>query len=67
MDSAILYSYVASNAAEFTIDMQDNRLPVLYVEGSPRMEYRFLRRALDFNHSARGWNPDNELERFSGV
>ena len=35
-----------NNAREFSLDIQDDRLPVLYVEGSPRMEYRFLRRAL---------------------
>ena len=36
----------ANNSKEFVIEMQDDRLPVLYIEGSPRMEYRFLRRAL---------------------
>ena len=35
-----------NNAREFSLDIQDDRLPVLYIEGSPRMEYRFLRRAL---------------------
>ncbi len=35
-----------NNARDFLIDCVDDRLPVLYVEGSPRMEYRFLRRAL---------------------
>lgn len=35
-----------NNSREFVLEMQDDRLPVLYVEGSPRMEYRFLRRAL---------------------
>jgi len=35
-----------NNAREFVLEIQDDRLPVLYVEGSPRMEYRFLRRAL---------------------
>ncbi|MDD5348964.1 MAG: glutamine amidotransferase [Chthoniobacteraceae bacterium] len=35
-----------NNAREFNLEIQDDRLPVLYVEGSPRMEYRFLRRAL---------------------
>jgi len=35
-----------NNAREVTIEMQDDRLPVLYVEGSPRIEYRFLRRAM---------------------
>ena len=35
-----------NNFREFVLDMQDDRLPVLYIEGSPRMEYRFLRRAL---------------------
>jgi uncharacterized membrane protein len=36
----------ANNSRDFDIEMRDDRLPVLYVEGSPRMEYRFLRRAL---------------------
>jgi len=36
----------ANNSARFAIDIQDERLPVLYVEGSPRLEYRFLRRAM---------------------
>lgn len=35
-----------NNAREFVLEIQDDRLPVLYIEGSPRMEYRFLRRAL---------------------
>jgi uncharacterized membrane protein len=35
-----------NNAREFVLEIQDDRLPVLYVEGSPRLEYRFLRRAL---------------------
>ena len=35
-----------NNVAEFTLEIQDDRLPVLYIEGSPRLEYRFLRRAL---------------------
>jgi len=35
-----------NNSREFVLEIQDDRLPVLYVEGSPRMEYRFLRRAL---------------------
>jgi len=39
-------SIADNNAREFTIQIQDDRLPVLYVEGSPRLEYRFLRRAL---------------------
>ncbi len=35
-----------NNARDITIEIRDDRLPVLYVEGSPRLEYRFLRRAL---------------------
>lgn len=35
-----------NNAREFVLEIQDDRLPVLYVEGGPRIEYRFLRRAL---------------------
>ena len=35
-----------NNSRDFTIDIADDRLPVLYIEGSPRKEYRFLRRAL---------------------
>ena len=37
---------VANNSQDFTVEVRDDRLPVLYVEGSPRMEYRFLRHAL---------------------
>ena len=37
---------LANNSRDFTVEVRDDRLPVLYVEGSPRMEYRFLRRAL---------------------
>ncbi|HAU38022.1 MAG TPA: hypothetical protein DCX07_09950 [Phycisphaerales bacterium] len=37
---------IENNFKDFTVEIQDDRLPVLYVEGSPRMEYRFLRRAL---------------------
>ncbi len=36
----------ANNRRTFDLEILDDRLPVLYVEGSPRMEYRFLRRAL---------------------
>ena len=35
-----------NNTRRFNLDVQDERLPVLYIEGSPRMEYRFLQRAL---------------------
>lgn len=35
-----------NNYREFVLEIKDDRLPVLYIEGSPRMEYRFLRRAL---------------------
>lgn len=37
---------IANNTRDFNVEIRDDRLPVLYVEGSPRMEYRFLRRAL---------------------
>jgi uncharacterized membrane protein len=36
----------ANNSRDFDLEIRDDRLPVLYVEGSPRMEYRFLRRSL---------------------
>lgn len=39
-------SITNNNARDVRIEMQDDRLPVLYVEGSPRIEYRFLRRAM---------------------
>ncbi len=35
-----------NNGREFVLEIRDDRLPVLYIEGSPRLEYRFLRRAL---------------------
>lgn len=35
-----------NNSRQFSIDIKDDRLPVLYVEGSPRPEYRFLRKAM---------------------
>jgi uncharacterized membrane protein len=35
-----------NNSRDIDIEIRDDRLPVLYVEGSPRLEYRFLRRAL---------------------
>jgi len=35
-----------NNMREFLVEVTENRLPVLYVEGSPRTEFRFLRRAL---------------------
>lgn len=44
---------VTNNKREFVLEIQDDRLPVLYVEGSPRMEYRFLRRALYGDHDFR--------------
>lgn len=39
-------SVTDNNVREFVIDIEDERLPVLYIEGSPRTEYRFLRRAM---------------------
>jgi uncharacterized membrane protein len=36
----------ANNSKEFTLEVRDDRLPVLYIEGSPRLEYRFLRRVM---------------------
>ncbi len=36
----------ANNSKEFTLETRDERLPVLYIEGSPRLEYRFLRRVM---------------------
>jgi uncharacterized membrane protein len=38
--------YPQNNSRDFTMVIEDDRLPVLYIEGSPRQEYRFLRRAL---------------------
>lgn len=35
-----------NNLKEFLVDVIESRLPVLYVEGSPRTEFRFIRRAL---------------------
>ena len=35
-----------NNVRDFLLEIKDDRLPVLYIEGSPRLEYRFLRRAL---------------------
>jgi uncharacterized membrane protein len=35
-----------NNFKDIVVEIQDDRLPVLYLEGSPRMEYRFLRRAM---------------------
>jgi len=35
-----------NNRRDFIVQVIDDRLPVLYLEGSPRTEYRFLRRAL---------------------
>ena len=35
-----------NNYRDFVLEIKDDRLPVLYLEGSPRLEYRFLRRAL---------------------
>jgi uncharacterized membrane protein len=35
-----------NNSKEFVLDISDDRLPVLNIEGSPRQEYRFPRRAM---------------------
>jgi uncharacterized membrane protein len=35
-----------NNRRDFIVEVIDDRLPVLYLEGSPREEYRFVRRAL---------------------
>ena len=35
-----------NNTFDFLVKIADRRLPVLYLEGSPREEYRYLRRAL---------------------
>ncbi|MGD0088804.1 MAG: glutamine amidotransferase [Planctomycetota bacterium] len=37
---------IDNNLREFAVEVSENRLPVLYVEGSPRTEFRFVRRAL---------------------
>jgi uncharacterized membrane protein len=37
---------VSNNTKQFRLEIQERRLPVLYVEGSPRTEYRFVRGAL---------------------
>jgi uncharacterized membrane protein len=42
-----------NNFKDFVLEIEDDRLPVLYIEGSPRMEYRFLRRALFRDHDFR--------------
>ncbi len=39
-------SITQNNRRDFRITIEDDRLPVLYIEGSPRMEYRFIRRAM---------------------
>ena len=35
-----------NNVRDFILEIKDERLPVLYIEGSPRTEFRFLRRAM---------------------
>jgi len=35
-----------NNVRDFVLEVKDDRLPVLYIEGSPRTEFRFLRRAM---------------------
>ena len=35
-----------NNRRDFLVRVVDDRLPVLYLEGSPRTEYRFIRRAM---------------------
>lgn len=45
--------FTQNNRREFMLDIQDDRLPVLYIEGSPRQEYRFLRRAMFKDESFR--------------
>ncbi|MGB2824372.1 MAG: glutamine amidotransferase [Phycisphaerae bacterium] len=35
-----------NNRRDFLVEVIDDRLPVLYLEGSPRTEYRFIRRAM---------------------
>ena len=37
---------VSNNSRQFRLEIQERRLPVLYIEGSPRTEYRFIRGAL---------------------
>ncbi len=37
---------VDNNRSDFLLNVSDKRLPVLYIEGSPREEFRFIRRAL---------------------
>jgi uncharacterized membrane protein len=37
---------LTNNSKQFRLEIQERRLPVLYVEGSPRTEYRFVRGAL---------------------
>jgi uncharacterized membrane protein len=44
--SAANEAVTANNTRDFTLEVRDDRLPVLYIEGSPRLEYRFLRRVM---------------------
>ena len=37
---------LSNNRRQFRLEIQERRLPVLYIEGSPRTEYRFIRGAL---------------------
>jgi uncharacterized membrane protein len=35
-----------NNFKDFALEVRDDRLPVLYIEGSPRTEFRYMRRAM---------------------
>ena len=37
---------VNNNQRDLQVEVEETRLPVLYIEGSPRTEFRFLRGAL---------------------
>jgi len=43
----------ANNSVERLVDVESNERRVLYVEGEPRWEYKFIRRAEDDDHSVR--------------
>lgn len=53
LDTARDESNIANNARRALVEVSDRRRSILYVEGEPRWEYKFIRRAIEADRSLR--------------
>ncbi len=53
LDAARDETNVANNARRALVEVSDRRRSILYIEGEPRWEYKFMRRAVEADKSLR--------------